>query len=172
MSKGDILEHVRDFAYEGDPNIVEVYVGALRRKLGASLIRTARRLPPGGPAMERVFGSVRSRAALAATLVVAVALVAAGTAVLLALRSNLTGQAGSAADSRCAQGRHPAGHRHSAPDALDLDSDDRAGAGRRRGRTAGGRVRTTWRDHRHRHGRRTPRGRRHRRRPRRPRRGR
>ncbi|EGX58954.1 two-component sensor kinase [Streptomyces zinciresistens K42] len=42
----------------------------------------------------RLFGSVRSRATLAATLVVAVALVAAGTAVLLSLRSNLTGQAG------------------------------------------------------------------------------
>ncbi|WP_217213126.1 cell wall metabolism sensor histidine kinase WalK [Streptomyces sp. AC550_RSS872] len=41
----------------------------------------------------RLFGSVRSRATLAATLVVAVALVAAGTAVLLSLRSNLTGQA-------------------------------------------------------------------------------
>ncbi|CAL9561785.1 response regulator transcription factor [Streptomyces sp. enrichment culture] len=42
VSKGDILEHVWDFAYEGDPNIVEVYVSALRRKLGAGLIRTVR----------------------------------------------------------------------------------------------------------------------------------
>ncbi|MFI7388555.1 response regulator transcription factor [Streptomyces sp. NPDC049813] len=42
VSKGDILEHVWDFAYEGDPNIVEVYISALRRKLGASLIRTVR----------------------------------------------------------------------------------------------------------------------------------
>ncbi|MFE5190159.1 sensor histidine kinase [Streptomyces sp. NPDC056628] len=41
----------------------------------------------------RLFGSVRSRATLAATLVVAVALLAAGTAVLLSLRSDLTGQA-------------------------------------------------------------------------------
>lgn len=45
----------------------------------------------------RLFGSVRSRATLAATLVVAVALVAAGTAVLLSLRSDLTGQAGTEA---------------------------------------------------------------------------
>ncbi|MEY9994314.1 signal transduction histidine kinase [Streptomyces sp. V4I8] len=45
-----------------------------------------------------VFGSVRSRATLAATLVVAVALVAAGTAVLLSLRSNLVGQAGTEAE--------------------------------------------------------------------------
>ncbi|MER7571044.1 HAMP domain-containing sensor histidine kinase [Streptomyces sp. NPDC126514] len=48
--------------------------------------------------MKRLFGSVRARAALAATLVVAVALVAAGAVVLLTLRSNLTGQADSEAD--------------------------------------------------------------------------
>ncbi|EPH42714.1 response regulator transcription factor [Streptomyces aurantiacus] len=42
VSKGDILDHVWDFAYEGDPNIVEVYVSALRRKLGAALIKTVR----------------------------------------------------------------------------------------------------------------------------------
>ncbi|MFE6621926.1 ATP-binding protein [Streptomyces sp. NPDC057740] len=46
----------------------------------------------------RLFGSVRSRATLAATLVVAVALVAAGAAVLLSLRSNLVGQAGTEAE--------------------------------------------------------------------------
>lgn len=46
----------------------------------------------------RLFASVRSRATLAATLVVAVALVAAGTAVLLSLRSNLVGQAGTEAE--------------------------------------------------------------------------
>ncbi|KUL20935.1 sensor histidine kinase [Streptomyces regalis] len=46
----------------------------------------------------RLFGSVRSRATLAATLVVAVALVAAGTAVLLSLRANLVGQAGTEAE--------------------------------------------------------------------------
>ncbi|CAM5394754.1 DNA-binding response regulator [Streptomyces parvulus] len=42
VSKAEILEHVWDFAYEGDPNIVEVYVSALRRKLRAELIRTVR----------------------------------------------------------------------------------------------------------------------------------
>ncbi|AWE52481.1 sensor histidine kinase [Streptomyces nigra] len=47
----------------------------------------------------RWFGSVRSRATLAATLVVAVALLAAGAAVLLSLRSDLTGQAESEAAS-------------------------------------------------------------------------
>ncbi|MFE4669567.1 response regulator transcription factor [Streptomyces sp. NPDC056716] len=42
VSKAEILEHVWDFAYDGDPNIVEVYISALRRKLGAGLIRTVR----------------------------------------------------------------------------------------------------------------------------------
>ncbi|BFO15357.1 response regulator transcription factor [Streptomyces sp. KM77-8] len=42
VSKADILEHVWDFAYEGDPNIVEVYISALRRKLRPALIRTVR----------------------------------------------------------------------------------------------------------------------------------
>jgi DNA-binding response OmpR family regulator len=42
VSKAEILEHVWDFAYEGDVNIVEVYVSALRRKLGAGWIATVR----------------------------------------------------------------------------------------------------------------------------------
>ncbi|MGW7198872.1 response regulator transcription factor [Streptomyces chryseus] len=42
VSKAQILEHVWDFAYDGDPNIVEVYVSALRRKLGAPRIQTVR----------------------------------------------------------------------------------------------------------------------------------
>ncbi|QKW09221.1 response regulator transcription factor [Streptomyces sp. NA04227] len=42
VSKAEILEHVWDFAYEGDPNIVEVYIRTLRRKLGAGLIVTVR----------------------------------------------------------------------------------------------------------------------------------
>ncbi|MEU1672380.1 response regulator transcription factor [Streptomyces roseifaciens] len=33
VSKAVILEHVWDFAYDGDPNIVEVYIRTLRRKL-------------------------------------------------------------------------------------------------------------------------------------------
>ncbi|MGX1850599.1 response regulator transcription factor [Streptomyces sp. NBC_01456] len=42
VSKAEILEHVWDFAYEGDVNIIEVYVSALRRKLGAGHILTVR----------------------------------------------------------------------------------------------------------------------------------
>ncbi|MGH3312885.1 MAG: response regulator transcription factor [Streptomyces sp.] len=42
VSKAEVLEHVWDFAYEGDVNIVEVYISALRRKLGAGWIVTVR----------------------------------------------------------------------------------------------------------------------------------
>ncbi|MGC5020693.1 response regulator transcription factor [Micromonospora sp. DT47] len=56
LSKGTILDHVWDFAFDGDPNIVEVYVRHLRRKIdepfGRSAIRTVRlvgyRLDPDG----------------------------------------------------------------------------------------------------------------------------
>jgi two-component system OmpR family response regulator len=46
VSKAEILEHVWDYAFEGDPNIVEVYIRHLRRKLdepfGRCLIQTIR----------------------------------------------------------------------------------------------------------------------------------
>ncbi|AZQ37465.1 HAMP domain-containing protein [Streptomyces cyaneochromogenes] len=72
--------------------------------------------------MRRLFGSVRSRATLGAALVVAVALVAAGAAVLLSLRSTLIDQAGNDAE-RAAQSvvAQLAGGR--AYDQLDMDDD-------------------------------------------------
>ncbi|MEU0967642.1 response regulator transcription factor [Streptomyces sp. NPDC005917] len=42
VGKPEILEHVWDFAYDGAPNIVEVYISALRRKLGPAAIQTVR----------------------------------------------------------------------------------------------------------------------------------
>jgi len=39
VSKTEILEHVWDFAYDGGPNIVEVYVSALRRKIDSPFDR-------------------------------------------------------------------------------------------------------------------------------------
>ena len=42
VPKSEILEHDWDFAFEGGENVVEVHVSALRRKLGASTIETAR----------------------------------------------------------------------------------------------------------------------------------
>jgi len=41
VSKREILEHVWDFDFEGDPNIVEVYVRHLRNKLDRPFGRTA-----------------------------------------------------------------------------------------------------------------------------------
>jgi two-component system OmpR family response regulator len=41
LSKTELLEHVWDFAYEDSSNVVEVYMGYLRRKLDAPLGRNA-----------------------------------------------------------------------------------------------------------------------------------
>ncbi|GAA1678256.1 response regulator transcription factor [Glycomyces endophyticus] len=41
VSKSEILEHVWDFAYDGDVNIVEVYISNLRRKIDAPYGRAA-----------------------------------------------------------------------------------------------------------------------------------
>lgn len=56
LSKSLILEHVWDFSFDGDPNIVEVYVGQLRKRIdepfGRSSLQTVRlvgyRLDPDG----------------------------------------------------------------------------------------------------------------------------
>ena len=56
LSKSEILDHVWDFAFEGDPNIVEVYIRHLRKKIdepfGRNAIQTVRlvgyRLDPDG----------------------------------------------------------------------------------------------------------------------------
>jgi DNA-binding response OmpR family regulator len=41
VSKREILEHVWDYDFEGDQNIVEVYVGHLRNKLDRPFERAA-----------------------------------------------------------------------------------------------------------------------------------
>ena len=41
VSKSEILDHVWDFAFEGDPNIVEVYIGYLRKKVDVPFQRNA-----------------------------------------------------------------------------------------------------------------------------------
>src|SRR3982075_3900559 len=48
VRKSEILEHVWDYDFDGDPNIVEVYVGYLRRKIDA---------PFGRHALETVRGA-------------------------------------------------------------------------------------------------------------------
>ena len=42
VSKTDILDHVWDEAFDGDPNIVEVYVAHLRAKVGREAVETVR----------------------------------------------------------------------------------------------------------------------------------
>jgi DNA-binding response OmpR family regulator len=42
LSKRDILDRVWDEHFEGDPNIVEVYIRHLRTKLGRDVIETVR----------------------------------------------------------------------------------------------------------------------------------
>ncbi|MFI9824285.1 sensor histidine kinase [Streptomyces sp. NPDC052013] len=74
--------------------------------------------------MRRLFGSVRARATLAATLVVAVALVAAGTAVLLSLRSNLIGEAGTRAERSARAVASELAARTPYEDLSGLDGDD------------------------------------------------
>ena len=39
VTKADILGHAWDFAYDGDPNIVEVYVSSIRKKIDAAVGR-------------------------------------------------------------------------------------------------------------------------------------
>lgn len=41
ISKSDLLAHVWDDRFDGDPNIVEVYIGYLRRKIDAAFNRRA-----------------------------------------------------------------------------------------------------------------------------------
>ncbi|MFC4014403.1 response regulator transcription factor [Nonomuraea purpurea] len=40
VSKSDLLDQAWDFSYDGDPNIVEVYISALRRKIDAPFGKT------------------------------------------------------------------------------------------------------------------------------------
>jgi two-component system OmpR family response regulator len=42
VSRSEILDHVWDFGYDGTSNVVDVYVGYLRSKLGADRIETIR----------------------------------------------------------------------------------------------------------------------------------
>jgi DNA-binding response OmpR family regulator len=42
VPKREIVEHVWDFAYDGEDNVVEVHVSALRRKLASPIIETIR----------------------------------------------------------------------------------------------------------------------------------
>ncbi|MEU6677764.1 HAMP domain-containing sensor histidine kinase [Streptomyces sp. NPDC046925] len=73
--------------------------------------------------MKRFFSSVRARATLGASVVVAIALVAAGAAVLLSLRASLTDQAGGQAES-AARGVASQLAGNTAYGDLDLDDEE------------------------------------------------
>ena len=64
VPKAEILDHVWDFAFDGDDNVVEVHVSALRRKLGLGGDRDRPRcgLPDGRACALEWRSSVRSRA--------------------------------------------------------------------------------------------------------------
>lgn len=67
VSKTELLEHVWDLGPDGDPNQVQVYVGYLRRKLGADAVQTVRGSgyrvggPPAGTTSEPPEGAGGSR---------------------------------------------------------------------------------------------------------------
>ena len=93
VEKRQLLEHVWDFDFEGDPNIVEVYVG------GSGARSTSRSgSAPSRPCVARAIGwipmrerlsSVRFRTTAVATLVVAVALVVGAVAIVFLQRQSL-----------------------------------------------------------------------------------
>ena len=64
VPKSEILAHVWDFAFDGDENVVEVHISALRRKLGAGDDRhgAGRRLPGRRPWVGLTVASVSGRA--------------------------------------------------------------------------------------------------------------
>ena len=92
MPKSEILEHVWDFAFDGDDNVVEVHISALRRKLGSAAIETVRgagyRI--GHACACRWPSSVRSRATIGATLILAIALAVGSIASAVLLHRALT----------------------------------------------------------------------------------
>ena len=81
VPKSEILAHVWDFAFDGDDNVVEVHVSALRRKLGAGAIDTVRgagyRVVAACVAADGRFG-LRARVTAGATVILAAALLVAG----------------------------------------------------------------------------------------------
>lgn len=59
-SKSSLLDDVWGLGFDGDPNIVEVYVGYLRRKLGKETVRTVRNVGyqlVSGPSSEPTKGA-------------------------------------------------------------------------------------------------------------------
>ena len=95
LAKQDILDHVWDFDFDGDPNIVEVYVrqtasqaAALEQPPG-DRNRSRRRVPAGRRSCLERLATIRAGTTAAATIIVAIALVA-GAMALVAARAVTT----------------------------------------------------------------------------------
>ena len=109
VSKAEILDNVWDFAFDGDPNIVEVYIRHLRTKIdepfGRHAIETVRggRLParPGRRlSVRRRLRSVRVRITVVAVVVVGLALARRRELLLTTYRASLTNDVETAARLR------------------------------------------------------------------------
>ena len=131
LGKREILAHVWDYGFEGDPNIVEVYVRRLRDKVDRPFGRhvdrdaagqwlpagTRWRLigpahgasgadatwPPGRGASRPLAGSVRARITAAVVVVVAAALLVGATALVAGFRAALIREAQAVAEVRVAE---------------------------------------------------------------------
>ena len=105
-AQGEILEHVWDFSFEGDPNIVEVYVRQLRHRIDQPFGRTALQTVRGGlPARPRGWlnrVSLRARTTLLVAVVTAALLLGGAVSLDVVLRHGLTDWAGHIARSRVA----------------------------------------------------------------------
>ena len=92
LTRTQLIEHVWDFAYEGDSNVVDVYVRYLRKKVdrpfGRDSIETVRgagyRLRAGARLMR-----LRTRVTLVSAVLMAVVLAATGVFVYLRLQADL-----------------------------------------------------------------------------------
>ena len=100
LSKAEILEHVWDFGFEGDPNIVEVYVRQLRQRIdepfGCQSLQTVRLVgyrldPDGGSAPGAGSRHERPRCAspCVAALLITLAIAIAAAVLVTTLRSSL-----------------------------------------------------------------------------------
>ncbi len=95
LSKSEILDGVWSDDFEGDPNIVEVYIGRLRRKLHDPDREQSVRSPPfaapaTGSRTPEMWRGIRARITALAVLVVVVVLVATAVALLATQRRLLT----------------------------------------------------------------------------------
>ena len=89
-SKTEILDHVWGIDFAGDPNVVEVYVGYLRKKIDAPFgLETVQTVRGAGYLLERRLVTVRWRLTLIATVVFGVAFVAAAFGLVQVTRNNL-----------------------------------------------------------------------------------